>query len=417
MDLPRAREPRAKRSWGRLGVAASVGVVTLAVVLTTRRSATLTVDPGTLVVDTVRLQSFGRDTRAPGSLVAEQVDWVTARASARVERVDVRVGDRVRAGLVLLQLTNPDVQIQALQAEQQARQAEREAFEASTSLAQQRITQEGAIATLRTQWANAQQDLQASDSLLQRGLVAPMDGLSKRALFEELDARLRGELRRLDLMRASEPKQLAFLQGQAKRLQEIAAFQQARLAAMTVRAPTSGVIQEINLQSGQWVPEGSLLAKVILPGRLKAVLRVPETLASDVAVGQAVAIDTRNGIVRGTVSTKAPAAQGGSVVVEVPLAGTLPPGAVSDLAVEGTIALEAPTQALVVGRPSGARGGTGTVFRLNADGTRATRVPVAFGRITLTRAEVLSGLRAGDRIVISDVSAWGTSPSVRLSVP
>lgn len=415
MDLPRS-SPKAARPrivvWG----AAATAVVLLAIAWANRKPE-LEVEVAALLIDTAKVAPFGRDARVPGNLVAEHVDWVTAQASARVERIVVRVGDDVVAGAVLLYLTNPDVEIQALQAEHQARQAERDAFDAHISFAQQRITQQGAIATLRTQWQNAQQDLLVADSLLQHGLASTLEGRSKRALFTELETRLDGEQSKLRLLRESEFGQIAFLKGQADRLRSIAKFQSARLAALTVRAPTSGVVQELSLQSGQWTPEGSILAKIVLPGALKAVLRVPETQASEIQIGQSVIVDTRNGVAHGFVSTKAPAVQSGIVTVDVPLRGKLPSGAVADLAVDGTIELEKPRPTLVIARPSGARVGQNDVYILDESNRQAVRTVVSIARMTATRAEVVAGLRAGDRIVVSDVASWGAAPRVRLSHP
>ncbi len=415
MDFQRTRSSRT--SPRNIVVVVALVVVTLASLVWRASDPALSVDASTVLIDTVRTLPFGREVRVPGNLAAERVDWVTAQASARIERIVVRAGDSVSSGAVLLHLTNPDVQIQTLQAEQQARQAERDVLQTTLDLAQVRISQESVIATLRTQWSNAQQELLTASELLRRGLASEMDERGKHAFFDELDFRLRGEQARLKLMMDSEPAQLDYLRENAKRLRAIALFQSERLAAMTVRAPTAGVVQELDLQPGQWIPEGRTLAKIVLPGRLKALLRVPETQAGEVQVGQEVTIDTRNGLVRGVVSAKAPGAQSGTITVEASLRDGLPAGAVSDLSVEGTIELEIPRQAVSVSRPDGARSGSGWVFLLNAHGTEAVRTAVTFGRITATRAEVVAGIREGDRIVVSSVSAWGDSPHIRLVSP
>ena len=242
------------------------------------------VDGGTLFTDTVRRGDMVREVRGPGSLVPEHIRWITAQASARVERVVAQSGQSVAADGVLLQLSNPDLQIQTMQAEQQVRQAQIDLLNLRTNLQSQRLTQEGTVATMHTQYVSATQEAAAADSLIKRKLVSTFDVNNKKAQAEELTTRLRIEQQRLALMNQAIDSQIAVQAAQVQQLKAIALNQQTRLQSLTVRAPEAGVLQDLTLQLGQWVPEGTTLAKVVQPGQLKAVLRIPESQAKDVQV-------------------------------------------------------------------------------------------------------------------------------------
>jgi multidrug efflux pump subunit AcrA (membrane-fusion protein) len=209
--------------------------------------------------------------------------------------------------------------------------------------------------------------------------------------------------------------QIATQASQVKQLQAIAANQQARLQSLHVRAPEAGVLQDLTLQLGQWVPEGTTLAKIVQPGALKAVLRIPESQAKDVAIGQKASVDTRNGFVPGHVTRKDPSAQGGSVTVDVSLDGPLPNGAVPDLSVDGTIVIEKLTNVLYTGRPAFSAGsGASSVFKVVDGGKAAIRVPVELGRSSVNVIEIVRGLEPGDRIIVSDVSQYANAERVRI---
>jgi multidrug efflux pump subunit AcrA (membrane-fusion protein) len=216
-------------------------------------------------------------------------------------------------------------------------------------------------------------------------------------------------------MTQSTQQQIALQEAQVAKLRDIARFQAARVQSMKVVAGADGVLQELPLEPGQWVTPGQLLARVAQPGRLKAVLRVPETQAKDVALGQPTSIDTRNGLVDGHVMRIDPAAQNGTVTVEVALDGPLPKGARPELSVDGTIEIERLVDALYVGRPAyGQADNVMTMFKLDPDGRTARQVKVRLGRSSVNTIEVVQGLRAGDRVIISDMSQWDNAPVVRL---
>jgi HlyD family secretion protein len=382
MDIARAPQKKTGRN-----VAIGVGVA--AVVIATVALSGL--DPA---APSVRKGDVVREVRGPGTLVPEQIRWITAQASARVDRKSAESGERVGAGQVLLEMSNPDLQIQTMQAEQQVRQAQIELLNLRTNLRSAILTQEGVVAQARTTYVSATQEALAADSLQRRNLISGFDLSNRKAQAEEATVRYRVERERLELQRAAIDSQISTQSSQVAQLEAIAERQRNRLGSLSVRAPEGGVLQDLNLQLGQWVPEGTMLAKVVQPGRLKAVLRIPESQAKDVSIGQSATVDTRNGIVRGRVIRKDPSAIQGSVTVDIALEGPLPSGAVPDLSVDGTIQIER--------------------LKLVDGGTTAIRVPVTLGRTSVNTVEILSGLAIGDQVILSDMTQYAAVDRVRI---
>jgi len=394
---------------------AIIGVALVTVALTRLGPAVPTVRSAAVVFDTVKQGDVVREVRGPGTLVPEHIRWITAQASARVERVNTESGSAVKAGELLLELSNPDLQIQTMQAEQQVQQAQSDLLNLRTNLRSAILTQEGTVASTRTQYVSSTQEARAADSLVRMGLVPAFEATNRKASAEEFTTRLRVEQERLSLMRQAIDSQLAVQASRVVQLRAIADNQQARLRSLQVRAPDAGVLQELTLQLGQWVPEGTTLAKVVQPGQLKAVLRIPESQAKDVQLGQRATVDTRNGLASGNVTRKDPSAQGGSVTIDVALEGALPSGAVPDLSVDGTIVIDRMVNVRYSGRPASSTGsGTTSVFRLEADGVTAVRVPVTLGRNSVNTIEILRGLSVGDRIILSDMSSYANVDRVRI---
>ncbi len=413
MDIVRAPQKKTGRTVAIVGGAVAVIVLTVAV--SSLDPAVPTVARAAVLVDSVRRGDVVREVRGPGTLVPEQIRWITAQASARVERKHFESGAQLKTGALILELSNPDLQIQTMQAEQQVRQAEIDLLNLRTNLRSNLLTQEGVVATTRTQFVSAQQEAQAADSLMKRNLISEFEARNRRAQAEEFTTRYRIEQERLALMAAAIDSQIAVQAGQVEQLKAIARNQQTRLRSLQVRAPDDGVLQELTLQLGQWVPEGTTLAKVVQPGSLKAVLRIPESQAKDVAIGQPASIDTRNGIVRGRVSRKDPSAVGGTVTIDVALEGPLPPGAVPDLSVDGTIEIQKMPNILFTGRPAfGPGSGTVGLFKLEPSGDYAVRVSVELGRSSVNTIEILRGLDVGDRVVLSDMTQYANVDRVRI---
>lgn len=392
-----------------------VAFVAAAYALSRMRPAAPVVDRLTIVLDTVRRGDIVREVRGSGSLTPERIRWITAQASARVERLASESGQQIGANDLLLELSNPDLQIQTMQAEQQVRQAQIDLLNLRTSLRGALLSQEGLVATMRTSWISSAQESRAADSLSTLGLVPLFDAANRRAAAEEFTIRYRVERERLTLMAQSIDSQIAVQASRVEQLRAIAASQQSRLRSLSVRAPEAGVLQDLTLQLGQWVPEGTTLAKVVQPGQLKAVLRIPESQAKDVQIGQSASIDTHNGVVKGRVTRKDPGSTGGNVMVDVKLDGPLPAGAVPDINVDGTIQIERLTNVLYTGRPAMApTAGATTLFRVLDGGESAVRVQVEFGRSSVNTIEITRGLAVGDRVVLSDMSSYAATDRVRI---
>jgi HlyD family secretion protein len=419
MDVVRAKQKKTgadSTSQSNIAIAAGVLVlVSATVLLANLDTVSPTVERSTLLIDSVARGDIVRDVRAPGTLVSEQIRYVTAQASARVERLVSESGKNVQTGDLLLTLSNPDLQIQSMQAEQQVRQAQIDLLNLQTSLRSQILAQEGLLASMNTQRVNATQVARATESLATQKLVSPFESNSAKATADEMQTRYRVEQERLALMKQAIDAQVSMQSSQVEQLKAIAANQQQRLSSLQVRAPEAGVVQDLSLQLGQWVPEGTTLARVVQPGKLKAVLRVPESQAKDIQIGQRASIDTRNGLIAGHVNRKDPGAQGGAVTIDVALDGPLPPGAVPDLSVDGTVTIDRINNVLHTGRPAfAAAGGSVSLFKLVDDGRAAVRVQVELGRMAVNSVEVVRGLKAGDLVILSDMTALGGIEKVKI---
>ncbi len=413
MDIPKKPKNR-RKPWLLMGLGVLV-LLGVTVGLSRLRAAAPSVERGTVWLDTVKRGPMIRQVKGTGTLVPEHIRWLTADTAGRVERIHVRPGTPVEPGTLLLELSNPDVQLQALEAERQLASAEAELISLRTSLETQRISQEGTIATLQAEANNAENQAQATVALLDRAYVPKLEVQQVTGKAGEMTTRLNLERQRLAVLQSSTREQLAAQQGQIERLKAVARFRRNQVESMQVKAGEGGVLSELPLELGQWVTPGTVLAKVVKPERLKAELRIAETQARDIVVGQRAEVDTRNGLVEGTVARIAPAASQGTVRVEVMLTGELPRGARPDLTVEGTVELERLGQVLSMGRPAGAQpNATVSLFKLVAGSDEAVRVPVQLGRGSVNSIEVVQGLAEGDQVVLSDMTAWDAVDRVRL---
>ena len=413
MDIQR-QKPKSYRNYVIGGIAA-VALVVTTVALRRLPTAAPSVDRATLWIDTVQQGMMKREVRAPGTLVPEQVRYVSAVTSGRVERLPLRPGVTVQPGTVLLEMSNPDVQLQMLEAERQLAAAEAQLTSLRTQLETGRLNQKATVAQVRGLFQEAKRQLDVQTQLDERKLSSANEVARARDQVAELGERLEVEQQRLKILSDDVERQLAMQRSQVERMRAIAQFQRDRVASMVVRSGADGVLQTLQLEVGQWVNAGVTLATVAQPGRLKAVLRVPETQAKDVVLGQKTSIDTRNGLIDGRVMRIDPSAQNGTVTVEVALEGELPRGARPELSVDGTIEIERLENVLHVGRPAyGQAESTVGLFRLDPDGSHATRVNVKLGRSSVNTIEVVQGLAAGDRVIISDMSQYDNADRVKL---
>lgn len=414
MDIARTPVNKNKRYLVR-GAAAVGGLAVLTWIFSGLRPAAPAVERAAISVDSVRRGEMVREVRGPGTLVPEHIRFITALASGRVERVLAQPGQVVKPTTVLLVLSNPDVEIQALQADQQLTAARAQLVSLRTNLEASRLTQEGVVATTHSDYGVAKRAADGADSLERLNLIAANDVAAAKDKAAELAIRYRIEQERLALMTSTIDSQLAVQKAQVDRLAQIAAFQQNVVRSLQVTAGDSGVVSDLTLQLGQWVLAGTLLAKVVQPKLLLARLQIPETQAKDVALGQQAVVDTRNGLVKGHVIRLDPNSVNGSVSVDVGLDGKAP-GMRPDLSVDGTIEIERLHNVLYTGRPAyGQPNSTVGMFRITDDGGYAVRVPVQLGRGSATTVEILGGLKQGDSVIVSDMSQWDNVDRVRLT--
>lgn len=403
MDIERA--PR-KKTGRNIAIGAGILVLILSTVALYRMEPRApSADRATLIIDEVERGEMVRNVRAPGTLVPERIVIISAVTAGRVEELPLRPGVTVTPETVIATLSNPDVELQRLEAQRQLTAAEGQYLSLRMQLGSQRMTQRAQIAALRTQYNEAQRQKVLFDSL--KDLASRNEIQAAEDLLNELRERLELEEQQLATLEGSIEDQLALQRAQIERMRAIKEFNDSRVESMRVTAGEAGVLTELPLELGQWVVPGERLARVAQPGELMAVLRVPATQAPDVVQGQEATIDTRNGIVQGHVMRVDPVVQGGTVTVEVALHGDLPPGTRADLSVDGVIELQRLSDVLYVSRPFyGQPESTISMYRLEPDGRHAVRVPVTLGASSTSVIEVRSGLSVGDQVIVSDMSQF-----------
>ena len=415
MDI--AREPPPKRKKYLPAAIALAAIVLTTFGLSRLKPAAPSVDSATIWMDTVEQGLMLIQVSGPGNLVPEQIRWIPAQVQGRVERKLVQPGTDVTASTILVELSNPDVQLELLESERQLSAAQQQLVTLRSSLQTQRIDQEGVIAQIRTQFLEAKRTVEDLEELARKGegFVSDSDLQNARDRAIELDTRSGLENRRLEITKNSEEPQLRVQQDQIERLDGIVEFQKQRIASMQVRAGIDGVLQEMDLEEGQWVMSGQTLARVVVPERLKAELRIPQTQATKVALGQVAIVDTRTDTILGQVVRIDPAAQGGVVVVDVALPANLPRSARPGLAVEGIIEIARLDDVYYVGRPAyGQAHNTVGLFKLVEGGSHAERVNVRLGQSSVNYIEIIDGLQVGDVVILTDMSQWDAYDRVRI---
>ncbi|HUJ28182.1 MAG TPA: HlyD family efflux transporter periplasmic adaptor subunit [Myxococcales bacterium] len=414
VDIP--RKPRNTRR--RNVIVAGAAVLAVACVsygLSRLRAAAPTVERSALWTDTVKRGPMLREVKGPGTLVPEQIRFITADTAGRIERIPLRPGAPVEVGTILMELSNPDVMLQALDAERQLAQAKADLINLKATVHGNELTTEGGLATLEAQASDAERRASADAKLAKDGVISAVEADQQIEHAKELKDKVLYERQRLKVVAGSGKDQIEAQEQQIKRLEAVVTFRRKQVDSMKVRSVDKGVLSELPLELGQWVVPGQMLAKVVQPDRLKATLRIPETQARDLALHLKATVDTRNGIVNGEVSRISPAANQGSVEVDVSLPKELPKGARPDLTVEGTIEIEKLANVLYVGRPAGAQPeGQIELFKLTKDGEEAHRAKVRLGRSSVSTVEVLDGLQEGDVVILSDMSQWDSTDRVRL---
>ncbi len=416
MDIRRDPAPRRRKRQVQIGV----GVAVLAAVtwaITRIGPAAPRVDRADLWIDTVQQGTMLRQVRGPGTLVPEQVRWITAVTAGRVEQILELPGTEVTAETPIIRLANPDVEVESLRAQQQLSDAEANLISLRSSLQTSLLTQEGLVAQTRAQHLEAKRTWDNNRTLYETNqeLVALAEYERSREAAEELESRYSLEQRRLEVLQGSMEEQLQAQRTQVERLRAIARFNLDRVASMDVTAGVNGVLAELPLQEGQWVTAGGTLARVVQPGRLKAELRIPQTQAQDIVVGLDAIVDTRNDTILGKVTRIDPAVQNGTVTIDVTLPDELPRSARPDLSVDGIVEIERLADVVYMGRPAyGQASSRVGMFKVTPDGSEAERINVLLGRSSVTEMEVAEGLAPGDVVVLSDVSQWDRFDRIRI---
>jgi HlyD family secretion protein len=412
---PDLLEKKKKRriAWG---AAVAVAILALTVGVSRLKPAAPTVERASVVIDTVKRGEMVREVRGIGTLVPEEIRWIPAVTNARVERLVLLPGTgRVTPDSVILELSNPELEMQALEAESEARAAEARYTELKVRLESQNLDQRAAAARVEAEARQARLRADADDELAKSGLIAGLTLKLSQSAADELEHREKIEQQRLSIAGQAIEAQLRAQQADVEQRRAQARLRRSQVDALHVRAGIDGVLQVVPVEVGQQVTPGTNLARVARPDRLKAVVRVPETQARDVVPGQKAVVDTRNGFAQARVVRVDPAVQNGTVTVDLALLGELPRGARPDLTVDGTIELERLENVMHVGRPAmGQPQSTIGLFRLVKGTNEAVRVKVRLGQASVSTIEVVEGLEVGDEVVLSDTSAWDASDRIRL---
>jgi multidrug efflux pump subunit AcrA (membrane-fusion protein) len=418
MDIARPEFKERKRR-RQIATAAVVIVVVaaLTVVVYRLRPAAPTVERGTVWTDSVKRGSMLRQVRGIGSLVPSQesVLQIPAETEATIIRILMLPGSLVKADSVLVEMSDPQVEQAAVDAHLQWKAAEAEYQGQRMKLESDLMNQKAGAATVKADYNTTQLQSQTDKALYDLGVISGLAYKASKSKADELTIRNGLEDQRLESTQKAIDAQLAQMQAKVDQMRVLAELKQKQLDALKVRAKIEGVLVELPLHVGQHVTPGTMLAKVVQPNHLMAELKVAETQARDVQIGEPASVDTHNGVIAGSVMRVDPGVQNGTVTVDVKLVGELPKGARPDLSVDGTIDLERLDNVLYVGRPAfGQENSTISLFRLDGDGRDATRVPVKVGRASVNSIQVIEGLHEGDTVVLSDMSRWDNTDRIRL---
>ena len=418
MDIIREDISKQKRRRRILLAGSGVAAVLLITLgLSRLKPAAPTVDKGTVLIDVVKRGAMERQVRGPGSLVPEieGIRQVSAATDARIERLLIQPGTNVLPDTVILEMSNPELERDALVADWQLKAGQADLANTKVRLRKELLDQQAAAATVESDFHQAEMQAETNQGLFKEGIVAGLTLKLSEVRARELATRNEIEKKRLAVYSESEKAQIEAQDARVEQLRALALLKRSQMNAMRVRAGIAGVLQEVPVQPGQRVTPGTTLAKVVQRDKLKAQLKIAETQARDVEIGERAMIDTRNGVVEGHVSRSDPSVQGGTVTVDVALDGPLPKGARPDLSVDGTIELEHLADVTYVGRPAfGSEQGAITLFRLQPDGDEAVRIKVRLGKSSVNAVQVLEGLKPGDKVILSDMSAWDAFDRVRL---
>jgi HlyD family secretion protein len=417
MDIPRPDQSKAKRKKRIIyGVVAALVLIGITVALAQLKPAAPTVERNLVWIDTVKRGQMLRQVRGLGTLVPEEIRWIAARTQGRVDRIVLRPGATVTTDSIILHLANPDVEQAAISAESQLKASEAELLNLRVTLQSGVLQSESFAASAKADFEQTKLSAAVNEQLFNDGLISKLEFELSKVRAEQASTRHGIEQKRFQFAKDTTEPQLAVKQAEVDRLRAIAKLRRDEVDALAVRASMSGVLQLLPVDVGQQVQPGTNLARVADPTKLKAEIRVAETQAKDILIGQMATIDTRNGVVEGKVARIDPSVQNGTVTVDVLLNGELPRGSRPDLSVDGTIELERLDDVIYVGRPPfGQERSTVGIFKLDADGIYANRTQVKLGRSSVNLIEVVDGLKPGDRVILSDSSQWDSNDRIKLN--
>jgi HlyD family secretion protein len=416
MDIARpsnARQKRIRQALYAVTGLVLVGGITLG--LSRLKPAAPSVDGATVWRDTVKRGPMLRQVRGLGTLVPEDIRWIPSTTQGRVEKIFLRPGTSVKAHDVILELTNPQLEQELHDVELKVKASEATQASLRVQLQNDQLQQRASSATIEAEYNKAKTTFEMKEALAKDQLVSALDLKQAKVDSEQLAIRTDIASQQLASAEESMRAKLAVQQSDLDQVRAVLQLKKRQYDELKVRAGFSGMLQLVQVEVGQQVGPGANLARVANPGRLKAELKIAETQAKDIQIGQLASIDTRNGVVEGRVIRIDPSVQNGTRTVDVSLPDTLPKGAVPDLSVDGTIELERLNDVLYVGRPAfGQEQSTVGLFKVDPEGSGAARVQVKLGRSSVNNIEVLSGLKVGDTVVLSDMSAWDAFDRVRL---
>lgn len=417
MDIQRegvAKKRIVRRVFYSLVVLAAVGIAGWRVM--ELKPAVPAVEASTILPDTVKRGNIIREVRGTGTLVPEDIVWIQAAFDSQVSRINVRSGGDVMPSTVIVQLSNPQMEADAVDYQWQTRQAEANLADLRVKLQSQAFDQQAMVATSQGELKQADINRDKEEQLFKAQLEPEVNLRLATAKWEQARSRHEMEQQKLGIMKQAAEAQLEAQNVQIEKLKATYRLKKNQVDDLMIRAGLRGKIQEMTLQVGQRVKPGDILAKVAQPGKLVARLRIPETQAKDITLGQAARIDTRNGVIAGHVSRIDASIVNGTREIDCKLDEALPAGAVPDLSVDGVVEIERMSNVLYVGRPVFAQsGGTSSLFRMDPDNKGAERVPVRFGRASVNTIEILDGLKEGDRIILSDMAAQEQYQRIRLN--
>jgi HlyD family secretion protein len=418
MDIARPEfKTQKRRRQTMIAIAVVLGVAAVSYGVSRLKPAAPTVERGTVWTDTVKRGPMLRQVRGTGSLVPSQeaVRQIPAETEATVVRILMLPGSQVKRDSILLEMSNPQTEQAAVDADLQLKATEAEYKSLRVKLDSDLMNQKAGAATVHADDATAQRQAQTDKSLYELGVISGLAYKSSKEKADELTTRNDLQTQVLTANERAIETQMAQEQAKVDEMRTLAQLKQKQLDALRVRAGIDGILVDLPLQVGQHVLPGTMLAKVVEPDHLMATVKIAETQARDVQIGEPASVDTHNGVIAGSVMRVDPAVQNGTVTVDVKLTGELPKGARPDLSVDGTIDLERMDNVLYVGRPAfGQENSTISLFKLGGDSQTALRVPVRVGRASVNSIQVIEGLHEGDTVILSDMSRWDNTDRVRL---